>query len=156
MPWNENCINIATNHYMEFFQACFVHFCPEEKKATISTSQLPGTYFKALDTLKWLQIHPKNITKINFWLASSFGMIKNDFPVLSRGDNGHWSVGNLILWYFIRHQRQKSSHQALQWQQQKLRASSASPASPCLAQPPPRLSSSQLLCQSWFSPGDIF
>ena len=28
---------------------------------------------------------------------------KNDFPALSRGDNGHWSVGNLICWYFIRH-----------------------------------------------------
>ena len=28
---------------------------------------------------------------------------KNDFPALSRGDNGHWSVGNLICWYFICH-----------------------------------------------------
>ena len=102
MPWNENCINIATNHYMEFFQACFVHLCPEEIKATISTSQLTGAYFKALDTPKWLQTHPKDIT-IFFLIGVIIWNEKNDFPALSRGDNGHWSVGNLICWYFIRH-----------------------------------------------------
>ena len=29
---------------------------------------------------------------------------KNDFPALSRGD---WSVGNLICWYFIRHDKDR-------------------------------------------------
>ena len=122
---------------------CILHGAEKKISNIISSqvsgrAQLPGVFIYPVDHFG------------NYFISGG-----HTSSILSH-PNSHWSVGNLILWYFIRHQRQKSSHQALQWQQQKLRASSASPASPCLAQPPPRLSSSQLLCQSWFSPGDIF
>ena len=53
---------------MDFFQACFVHLCPEEIKATISTSKWPGTHFKALGNTKMppntSQLHHKYIPKL--------------------------------------------------------------------------------------------
>ena len=50
--------------------------CPEEIITTIITSQVLGTYFKALVTPKWFQIHPKHIPNISFQLASLFEMRK--------------------------------------------------------------------------------
>ena len=67
MPWNENSIKVGTNYYMDLFQACFVYLCPEEIKATISTSKWPGTHFKALGHTKMppntSQLHHKYIPR---------------------------------------------------------------------------------------------
>ena len=61
---NKKEIKIEINHNVGVIQACFVHMCAEEINTTIMTSQVLGTYFKALVTPKWFQIHPKHIPNI--------------------------------------------------------------------------------------------
>ena len=92
MLQNEKQTKMEINHNMGFIQAWFVQMCPEEINATIMTSQVPGTYFKALVTPKLFQIHPKHITNIWCHLALSFEMKKKVFRTLSRGDKSRYCV----------------------------------------------------------------